>query len=120
MATIVKPSSPGWQRVVPRYRKVKSRHVSPFSLQAQTQIWDGAAWQFDLYLPPMTATEAADWLTFVYNLARNNDNFSLVVTGYVPAAVSSPMLVRLIGSQVSWDISEIKRYGLSFSVEEDQ
>lgn len=119
MATLTKPSSPGWQRVVPHYRKVKSRHTSPFSLQAQTQLFSGDSWSFDLYLPPMTATEAADWLTFVYTLAKNNDNFNLVVTGYVPTAISSPMAVRLIGSNVSWDISEIKRYGLSFSVEQD-
>ena len=119
MATISKPSSPGWRSVIPHYHKVKSRFVSPFSLESQTQVFAGEQWSFDLELPPMKIADAADWLTFLHELARDDDNFSLVITNYVPSAVSSPMLVRLIGGDVQWDINEIKFYGLSFAVEED-
>lgn len=119
MATITKPSSPGWSRVVSHYHKVTARYQSPFTLQAQTQLYSGEQWSFDLSLPSMNATDAAAWLTFLHELARDNDNFSLVVTGYVPSGVSSPMLVRLILPTVTWDIDETMRYGITFSVEQD-
>lgn len=120
MATLTKPSAPGWQRVVAHYHKVKSRHESPFSLLAQTQIFSGEKWQFDLTLPPLTEAQAGAWLTFVYGLAKADDNFSFVCTDYVPSAVSSPMSVRLIGGDCSWDINEMMFYGMAFSVEEVQ
>lgn len=119
MATISKPSTPGWQRVIARYHKVKSRYVSPYSLQAQTQLFSGDQWSFDLFLPPLTLSQAGAWKSFLHELARDNDNFSFVCANYVPAGVSSPMLVRLTGSDVSWDIDEMMFFGLNFSVEAD-
>lgn len=119
MATIVKPASPGWQKVIARYHKVKARYVSPFSLQAQTQLYSGELWGFDLFLPPMTLTQSGAWKTFLHELARDNDNFSFVCANYVPTGVTSPILVRLVGGDVSWDIDEIMFFGMSFSVEAD-
>lgn len=120
MATIVKPSTPGWARVIPHYSKVSARYKSPFSLQGQTQLFSGEQWTFDLFLPPLTEAQSADWLDFLHELARDNDSFSLAITNYVPSAVSSPMLVRLIDTTVSWNIDVMKFYGINFSVEEDQ
>lgn len=120
MATLTKPSSPGWRSVTPHFIKAKSRHVSPFTFQSQTILHDGERWSFDLELPSMSATQAATWLTFLHDLAKSNDTFPLVVTGYVPTGVSSPMTVRLAGqgNECSWTVDTAKRYGLSFSVEQ--
>lgn len=120
MATITKPSTPSWNRVVSHFRKVTSRHTSPFSLSTQTQLYSGEAWQFDLFLPSMKQTQAAAWLAFLHELARDNDNFSFACPLYVPAGVSSPRLVRLVSPNISWDINEAMLYGINFSVEDDQ
>lgn len=119
MATITKPAAPGWKGVSARYRKVKSRFPNPFTLQTQTQIWSGEQWVFDLTLPPMSQATAAAWMAFLHELARDNDNFSLVCANYVPAGVTSPRLVRLVGNEAAWDINDAMMFGISFTVEDD-
>jgi len=120
MATLTKPTAPGWRSVTARFVKAKARSVSPFTFQEQTYLWAGERWAFDLELPSMSASRAADWLTFLHQLAKSNDTFSLSVTGYVPTGVTSPMTVRLAGAgnECSWSIDTAKRFGLSFSVEQ--
>lgn len=120
MATLTKPSTPGWRSVAPRFRKVKARNVSPFTLQAQTYLYPGEQWSFDLSLPSMSTAQAGAWMTFLHQMAKSNDTFELVVTGYVPAGVTSPMTVRLAGNgnECNWDINTAKRFGLSFTVEQ--
>ena len=120
MATITKPSSPGWKAVNARYRKVKRTFPNPYTLQKKTQMWSGESWSFDLTLPPMTETQAASWLTFLHELVRDNDNFSLVCSSYVPAGVSSPRLVRFVGNVTQWSIDDAMMFGMTFVVEDDQ
>lgn len=121
MATLTKPSAPGWQSVKAHYQRAKARNVSPFTFQAQTYIHPGERWVFELTLPPLRTTATAlSWMAFLRDLAKNNDTFELVVTNYVPTGVSSPMTVRLAdaGNAVSWGINTAKFYGFSFTVEQ--
>lgn len=120
MATLTKPASPGWRSVTPHFKKVKARNTSPFTLQSQTYLYAGEQWSFDLSLPSMSTAQAGAWLTFLHQLAKSNDTFELVVTGYVPTGVTSPMTVELAGngSECSWDIDVAKRFGLSFTVQQ--
>lgn len=94
--------------------------MSPFTFQVQEYLWSGERWSFDLSLPSMTTAQAGTWMTFLHQLAKSGDTFELAVTGYVPSGVTSPMTVHLAGNgnECSWDIDMIKRFGISFSVEQ--
>jgi len=118
MATLTKPSAPGWRSVKPKFTKAKARNTSPFTFQSQTYLHAGSKWTFDLELPSMSTAQALTWMTFLRNLCANDDTFALAVTNYVPADVSSPMTVRLVGNEINWDIDCAKRFGISFTVEQ--
>jgi len=121
MATITKPTAPGWQSVKAHYQRAKARNVSPFTFQAQTYIHQGERWVFELTLPPLRTTATAlSWMAFLRDLAKGDNTFSLAVANYVPSDVTSPMTVRLAdaGNAVSWDIDTAKFFGFSFTVEQ--
>lgn len=119
MATLTKPSSPGWRSVTATFVQSKARLESPFSYRSQTQIHAGSKWQFELELPPMTASAADAWKVFLHELERDDDDFALVVTGYVPTGISSPMTVRLI-SKPQWSHTGKNFVSVSFVVEQKQ
>ncbi len=121
MATLTKPSTPGWKSVRVAYRKAKGSSQSPFTFHRQVYLHPGEIFSFALELPPIKdQTVAAAWITFLRNLAKNDDTFKLVTTGYVPSGVPSPMTVRLAesGNEASWDVGTAKVFGISFTVEQ--
>jgi hypothetical protein len=123
MAAITKPSAPGWQSVTPRYHKVKPRNVSPFSGVSQTYVWAGENWTFTFALPPIkNPTTAQSWITFLYDLARDDNYFVCDVSAYVPSSVTgaSTKHLRLTSPDASWDINTAKLFGITFEAELDQ
>lgn len=118
MATLTKPTTPGFRSVKARFVKVKASAVSTFTLQTQTTLWSGERWEFEISLPSMTKEQADPWLTLLINMLKNDDVFVLDVSRYIPAAFGTSKTVRLQGNISEWDIDVIKRVGLTFVVEE--
>jgi hypothetical protein len=118
MASI--PSSPGFRSVRTTFEKAQMRTISPFTFQAQTQLWSGSRWVFEISLPPMKASEASNWITFLHTLANTADTFSKDMSAYIPSGVTGTMTLRLTEGQTSWDVDDAKTFGITFKVEQAQ
>jgi hypothetical protein len=116
MATL--PTSPGWRAVSAKYQRAQARTVSPFTYQAQTQLWSGERWEFEFQLPPMKTAAAGAWLTFLHTLAKNAETFSCDVSRYVPTGVSGTMTLRLTDGQAGWNLSQARMFGITFKAEQ--
>lgn len=127
MAAITKPSAPGWSSVAPRYHKVKPRNVSPFTLASQAYVWAGENWTFTFSLPPLKdPTAALAWITFLRDLAKDNNYFVCNVAPYTPADVGTTsgsarnLNLRLTSPDATWDVNTAMLFGITFEAEIDQ
>ena len=117
MATITKPSTPGYKVVTAVYRKVKARHVSPFSLVSQTYIWSGEIWIFTIEMPPMKEATAAAWKVFLHELARDEDTWSQDMSDYLPSGVTGTRTLRLVGDP-AWIVGDGNLHAVTFTAED--
>jgi hypothetical protein len=62
------PSSPRPRNATIVARSTVGLSESQFSFKVQKQRHSGQRWEFDLELPPMTQTEAAEWEAFLLKL----------------------------------------------------
>ena len=120
MATISLPTTWKVQSVRPVYSRVKARTVSPFTLQSQVYIYPGKKWTFEINLAPMTKANADSAMVFLTQLADSNDNFQLTTTAFVPASLSQPMTLTLVGAEVGWSVDTAKLVTISFVAETSQ
>lgn len=119
MATITKPSIPGWQKVEPSYRKVMARHVSPYTLLTQAQTWSGEDYHFVFTFPPMKQTNGLLALKFLRDLQNGDNKWLEDVTRYVSSDVSdkAAMPLRVVPGSVTTQIDEGLVYRISFEAE---
>lgn len=122
MAAITKPSLPGWQEVEPDYRRVLARHISPYTLNSQTQDWGGENYIFTFTWPPMRQTQGLLALKFLRDLQAGNNHWVEDVTRYVSADVSdkATMQLRVVAGSVSVSVSPGLIYRISFQAEKAQ
>lgn len=119
MATITKPSIPGWQKVEPSYRKVMARHVSPYTLLTQAQTWSGEDYRFVFTFPPMKQTNGLLALKFLRDLMNGDNKWIEDVTRYVSSDVpdKAAMPLRVVPGSVTTQIDEGLIYRISFEAE---
>lgn len=122
MAAITKPSLPGWQEVEPDYRRVLARHISPYTLNSQTQDWGGENYIFTFTWPPMKQTQGLLALKFLRDLQVGNNYWSEDVTRYVSADVGdkAAMPLRVVAGSVNVSVAPGLIYRISFQAEKAQ
>ena len=69
------PTSPGVRRVTISAENVVSAVTSIFTLQTQTQEYEGRRWHLSATFPPMKRAYAEDWLAFFLKLRGRNGTF---------------------------------------------
>jgi hypothetical protein len=116
MATF--PTSPGIRSCIPRYRKARSRSVSEFTFQAQTYLFSGERWEFEITFPSMSATDAATVISFLHTMCSTGDTTSKDMSAYLPSSVTGTRTLRLVDPQVEWSVDEMKRFGVTFTLED--
>ena len=119
MATITKPSIPGWQKVEPSYQKVMARHVSPSTLLTQAQTWSGEDYHFVFTFPPMKQTNGLLALKFLRDLQNGDNKWLEDVTRYVSSDVSdkAAMPLRVVPGSVVVSVDVGLVYRISFEAE---
>ncbi len=71
------PSTIKLNGVTPMLSFVNSNTKSPFTFEAQRFRWDGEQWQFQYTTPPMTKSDADEWIAFALKLRGSYGTFLL-------------------------------------------
>jgi len=85
MTHITPPSNIGAARATIRQVTKDAASQSPFTGSTQVLSYDGQWWEMDVTLPPMTASEAAEWLAFGSLLRGRYNTFSMGIPGKATA-----------------------------------
>lgn len=102
MSLVSVPTSPGFQQVDFNIMDAVALSTSPFTGQTQAQQWPGAdSWVGTLTLPPLTQSQADDWIAFLMecrgmaNAFQIGDPFKKMPRG--PVIGSAPMVDMTTG-----------------------
>lgn len=115
------PSSPAPKSVEFSANSIVAISNNPFTGQQQIQDWQASFLECQVTMPPMLATDAAAWVTFllackgpacVFQIA-NSTFASLVPAGTVPGTYW-----RLKSTVNKWSVNEAILYGLQFEMRE--
>jgi hypothetical protein len=109
------PTTPGFRGIVLRMNDTVAETRSPFSAQAQQQLWPGADWwEAEIEMPPLQPLQTAAWQswfaalqgkTAVFQLGDPSrpqpqnpvhDSIPVCATGTLPSAVNLPGATALV------------------------
>lgn len=96
-----------------------AQNISPFTGQQQIQAWNGTWMECRFTMPPMSHTDATNWVTFVRNLqgAANVFQFpSSFMTAYSESI--GTRYWRLKSNKCGWSISKDRVFSFTFEVRE--
>lgn len=98
---------------------------SPFTGQQQIQDWNASYMEASVSLPPLTDSQAQDWLTFFFALkgVANVFQFTTAFAAAYPKSLKtgSPLAQRywrLKSNLRKWSIGEARVYGIQFECAE--
>ena len=118
---VTMPSSPAPKSVEFTKNNIVGAAVSPFTGQQQIQDWQSGWMEASVTLPPMSATDAADWVTFLLACKGTACVFMLANTtfaGLVPSGQVAGAYWRLKNNASKWSITDGIRYGFQFEIRE--
>lgn len=92
---------------------------SPFTGQQQVQDWGSTFMEANVSLPPLTATQAEDWITFLRDLKgmANVFQFGAAFAAAYSSSIGSRYW-RLKSNQRKWSVGEARVFGIQFEVME--
>lgn len=96
---------------------------SPFTGQQQVQDWNASYMKASVSMPPLTDTQAQDWIAFFVAMKgiKNVTQFTSAFAAAYPASLKtgSPLAQRywrLESNERKWSISEARVYGFQFNL----
>ena len=118
---VTMPSSPAPKSVEFTDISLVGEAVSPFTAQQQIQDWQASYMEASVTLPPMSETDAADWVTFFRACKGKACVFTLAnatFAGLVPAGAVPGTYWGLKNNVSKWSITDGIRYGFQFECRE--
>lgn len=115
------PSSPAAKSIKWRRKSIVGVATSPFTGQQQVYAHAGKWWEADVTLPPMTATQAKDWIAFLYGLNGMEGTFNWTPpdTGWTGSGVTQPTGPwRMLTNELAFEVGEAMVYGFTFTCRE--
>lgn len=105
---------------------IVSGNVSPFTGQMQVYQWGATYMEAMVYMPPMTDTDAQEWLAFLRALQgiANVFQFTSAFAAKYPESITAgtsppqPRYWRLKSNTRKWSINDSRLYGISFEIRE--
>lgn len=115
------PAAPVAKSIRWRRKSIVGVAVSPFGGQQQVYAHPGRWWEADVTLPPMSATQAQNWMAFFVNLNGMEGSFTWTPpdTGWSGSGLAKPVGPwRMLSNELTFDVGEGMVYGFSFACRE--
>jgi hypothetical protein len=117
---VTMPTTPSASSVEFTSQNVVAVSTNPFTGQQQTMDW-GASWlEASLTFPPMTETQATNWITFLMNCRGQANVFQLptFLAAFIPSGAVPGGYWRMKSNRLKWSVSQAVLFGLQFEIRE--
>ena len=117
---VTMPSTPSVSSLELTVNNITGANTSPFTGQQQVQDWNASYMEASLTLPPLTQSQATDWVNFLVSCRGVTCVFALPATlaALVPAGKVPAGYWRLLKNQSKWSVQVAKIYGIQFDIRE--
>lgn len=117
---VTMPTSPSARSIDFTTNQIVALSASPFTGQQQVQDWQAGWMEAQISLPPLTATQAAAWVSFLVACRGQASVFQLptFLAAFVPAGAVPGGYWRLKTNSNKFSIGEAILYGFSFEIRE--
>jgi hypothetical protein len=117
---VTMPDTPSAATMELTMQNIVATSISPFTGQQQVQDW-GARWmEASISLPPLTATQSANWVTFLLSCRGQANVFQLppFLAGFVPSGAVPGTYWRMKQNSLKWSITQAILFGIQFDIRE--
>lgn len=100
---------------------IAAMNISPFNNKQQVYDWNASFMRATVHLPPLSDSEAQEWISFLRNLKGvvNVFQFTAAFCNAYPASLTSESPAqdrywRLAANARGWSLTEARTYGITF------
>lgn len=117
---VTMPTLPSFKSVEFTQNQIVGTVVSPFTGQEQILDWQASYAEASLDLPPLTQSQADEWLAFLISCRGPLCVFQLspALAALVPTGIAPAGYWRLKDNANKWSVTPIPIYGLHFNIRE--